>query len=145
MEIIILQGGNSTGKTETLKNFTEQELTPAKGYYPAGLWHQLGSDYRDFSEIFNGNCKIGIFTMGDYGRPLIEATDYFEQHGCDIMICACNDRVREQVRLSNKWKNYNLHTIHKTVDRHHQDYSNRKDVNSISQELQNICNRKNTL
>lgn len=44
-------------KTETLKNFTEQELTPAKGYHPAGLWHQLGSDYRDFSDLQSMSVK----------------------------------------------------------------------------------------
>lgn len=130
MKIIILQGRGGVGKTTTL-NKVFDELAGPLGYRPAGLRRQLGGDPLDFSEILDGHCKIGIFTMGDYGTPLVEATDDFEQQGCAVMICACNNRVRTQVRLSDKWANYPSETVFKTEDRDHQQAANQQDMRRI--------------
>lgn len=84
-KVIALWGKENVGKTETLKLFNDMliekyslEKTEAKG------------DIRCVHTI-NG-LKVGIETEGDSGDRLLESLKYFNDLGCDVIVCACRSR-----------------------------------------------------
>lgn len=100
MNIIVLMGPKSCGKTTTL-NHVANLLT--QGIVSINR-QQFGSS-NDFSDIVNWKGKkIAIFTMGDYSGALVGAVANYDNQNCDILICACNNRLVRPVKAFAKYQ-----------------------------------------
>ena len=90
MNIIALIGPSSCGKTTSL-NIVYNILLSNGGI--SNNRQSLGGDPNDFSDILTWQGRqIAFFTMGDYARPVVNATRDYYNLNCDCLICACNDR-----------------------------------------------------
>lgn len=110
MKIFMLIGESSCGKTTTLNEvFTALKQQGAQ--IVEGIQHL---NEKDFSCIVDyRGMKIAFYTMGDYARSLIDAMSEYDDKGCNLLICACNDRF---VTPPRKLKDYpDSQLISKTV------------------------------
>lgn len=89
MRVFMLIGKNSCGKTTTLNEvFTVLKQEGAQIIEEIQL-----PNGKDFSCIIDCHgMKIAFYTMGDYAHLIIDAMTKYNAKGCDMLICACNDR-----------------------------------------------------
>jgi len=128
MEIIMLSGKNSSGKTTTL-NLLHKVVLSKNG--KSTCKKQLGGNKYDFSDVVQFNNKtIGFFTMGDYSLEVCNAIKKYDNLKIDILICACNSRFIKPFQLI---KNYTYKIINKTLASNKSDEigSNQKDMDLI--------------
>ncbi len=104
MKIIMLSGSSSSGKTTTL-NLVYDQL------YNWGAKiniqkKQLGGNPNDFEcELHYQTQRVAIFTMGDYSNRVTDAMSIYSQLGCDVLICACNDKFVRPYSAINNYPN----------------------------------------
>lgn len=90
MEIIMLRGGHSSGKTTTL-NIVYDNLIAAGAV--STNKQPLGGDPGDFSDLLHYNgMQVVFFTMGDFSVHLVNAMRANHAAGIDKLVCACNTR-----------------------------------------------------
>lgn len=89
MKIIVLTGHKNCGKTTTL-NYVDSLLKQGI----VSLNRQQFGSTNDFCDVVNWKGKkIAVFTMGDYSDALVRAVANYDNQNCDILICACNNRL----------------------------------------------------
>ena len=108
MKILMLKGKGNCGKTTTIKKVLDvllkesQMIEKEAAYEPDCLCVLL----------YKG-LKIGIFSMGDYAREIVAKIDEYAEKGCDVFLCACNDRFVTPLRKMETYECSML--IHKTL------------------------------
>lgn len=87
MEVIMLTGDSSKGKTATL--YFVHEILFNNGAKTTLVEHIGSKDQRDFSSVLDYKGKIiRIFTMGDVKTELQKVLSV---KNSDFLICACNN------------------------------------------------------
>jgi len=142
MKILMLYGPSHSGKTTTINMVYDaliaQNAIPKKPRpFPKAVNIQ---DYKgkDFEAVLEcnakgGTIKVALFSMGDIAYEVVHAMSFYEGMGCDVLVCACNDRFNVPTkRLQNRYKNV-YPPIIKTVNRLGQINVNQQDVTRIIQ------------
>lgn len=95
MKIIVIRGPKNCGKTTTINKVFDYFTKQSSEYRVVEERDYINGDQKDFSAVisYNGR-KIGFYSMGDYFRNVVEALKCYECKGCDILLCACNDRFK---------------------------------------------------
>lgn len=97
MRIIALRGGDSCGKTSTLK-ITHKLLTDAGGVSTCKL--PITKSPSDFSDVVDyKKQKVAFFTMGDYANETIKAIHYYTTLKVDVLVLASNIKFVKPIRL----------------------------------------------
>jgi len=108
MEVIMLDGPGSCGKTTTL-NLVYSELTTIHGATVHTNKTPLGGNQQDFEVILNYNGKtVAIFTMGDFSNMIINAMNKYARL-VNVLVIACNNRFRNPYIAIQAYKNIILH------------------------------------
>lgn len=133
MKIIMLYGPSSSGKTTTINLVYDAIISNSLIVHPK---RQLGGNPADFEAVLDytkeGITKrVAFFSMGDFAYEVVHAMSYYEGMGCDLLVCACNDRFNVPTkRLQNRY--HNIHPpVSKTVNQSNQNNANKKDSNTI--------------
>lgn len=93
MKTIVIRGPKNSGKTTTIGEVFEYFTHNNIEYLEEK--DRINDDPHDFSAIISyKDKKIGFYSMGDYLREVVEALKCYECKGCDILLCACNDRFK---------------------------------------------------
>ena len=135
MKIIMLYGPSSSGKTTTINMVYDAIISQSFVVNPK---RQLGGNPADFEAVLDytndGTSKrVAFFSMGDFAYEVVHAMSYYEGMGCDVLVCACNDRFNVPItRLRNRYNNV-YPPILKTVNQSNQDNANMQDENTIVQ------------
>ena len=112
MNVIMLVGGNSCGKTATLNIVYKKLFSNNKGI--STNRQQLGNDPNDFLDIVLFSKKqIAFFTMGDYSYKVKGAMIDFNTQGVNVLVCACNNRFVKPFKQIQKYPSH--HIIIKTL------------------------------
>ena len=87
MKAILLFGKSRSGKTTTIASVYKELIEMGAKI------HKARGDDTDFEAIliYKGK-KIGFHSMGDVLKNVEGAIRRFKTYGCDILICACNDK-----------------------------------------------------
>ena len=110
MNIIVLSGKNSCGKTTTL-NIVYDTLILQGASSTNKV--QEGGDKNDFSDIIDWkNKKIAFYTVGDFSYAVIDVVVKYLNLNCDTLVCACNNRF---VKPYKEFAKYNSTIINKTI------------------------------
>jgi hypothetical protein len=105
MDIIMLRGSNSCGKTTTLNMVYSMLLV---NHTQSTNKQPLGGNKSDFSDIVNyKGRKIAFFTMGDYSLHIVNAMTNYANQGADILVCACNSKFVKPFKVIQQYP----HTI----------------------------------
>lgn len=111
MKILMLYGPSSSGKTTTI-NLVYNSIAQAS--LPICPRRPLGGDPNDFEAVLEYPSsvahpkKVAFFSMGDFAYEVVHAMSYYEGMGCDVLICACNDRFNVPIkRLNDRYNNVN--------------------------------------
>src|SRR3954466_6732641 len=97
MRILALIGPSNCGKTATL-NIVYNIVVQQGGV--STMFQPQGGNPKDFSDVVNWNGRsIAFFTMGDFSGRLIEAIQEFGDQNCEVLVCACNDRLVKPPRV----------------------------------------------
>lgn len=133
MKIIMLYGPSSSGKTTTINMVYNVILPQSLIVHPK---QHLGGDPNDFEAVLNYSVngvtkKIAFFSMGDFAYEVVHAMSFYEGMGCDVLVCACNDRFNIPInRLRSRYNNV-YPPVPKTVNQFDQNTANMNDVNTI--------------
>ncbi len=102
----------NTGKTTTL-NLVWNMLLNNSGV--SSNRQTLGGDPNDFSDIVNRYKKlIAFYTMGDYSTYLANAVTYYNNLGCDVLVCALSVN-NAKIRANNTINQFSNTRINKTL------------------------------
>ena len=97
MKIIALRGGNSSGKTSTLK-IAHKLLVAAGG--SSTCKRPIPKSPNDFSDVVNYKGQtIAFYTMGDYSVHTIDAINNYNTLGVDVLVLASNIKFVKPIRL----------------------------------------------
>ena len=112
MRIIVLQGPSNKGKTSTF-NILHKMILDHGGV--STNKQSYGGDKNDFIDtvLFN-NLRIGILSMGDQSTPIAKEIWNFNNHKCDLVICALSTGT-PKVRANNALNHFNAHIEPKTI------------------------------
>ena len=111
MEIIVLKGGTSVGKTTTIID-VYKELINNRGYMPAPKMYRdlYNKDFIDVIVDPTSGDKIGIVSQGDYARkPKFSVKDhlnYLVSAGCAKSVCAWTLDRPTIAHTINNYKHY---------------------------------------
>ena len=84
--LIVVSGVGNSGKTTSIKNFTQTNLTNLPS--PTGAEISYAGPL-----IKNPNqYTIGIRSAGDTGALILAAIRFFTRNKCDLMVCATKSR-----------------------------------------------------
>lgn len=131
----MLYGPSSCGKTTTINMVYDAISSKSKPVYPK---RQLGGNPDDFESVLDYTVdgktkKIAFFSMGDFAYEVVHAMSYYEGMGCDVLVCACNDRFNVPTkRLQSRYNNI-YPPITKTVNQSNQKNANEQDAKRIVQ------------
>ena len=135
MKIIMLYGPSSSGKTTTINMVYDAIVPQSFVVHPK---RQLGGNPADFEAVLDYNKgdstkRVAFFSMGDFASEVVHAMSYYEGMGCEVLVCACNDRFNVPInRLRNRYNNVHPPVL-KTVNQSNQNTANQQDVNIILQ------------
>lgn len=128
MKVLMLIVKRSCGKTTTINK----------------VFRALEKEARIVEEVnrlspFDFSCiveykgkKIAFYSMGDYARALVDAMKEYAAKGCDLLVCACNERFKTPIRQLNAYPGFVK--IDKTVvpkEPALMEQANTKDANKI--------------
>lgn len=110
MKIILLFGTTNCGKTSTIKAVYDS----LKSHSDIIKYEEIGNADGDICSVLKYHgALIAICSMGDYSNFVCDRIKEYDQMGCSIFICACNDKfVRPFTRIE-QYKGSKL--IRKTV------------------------------
>jgi thymidylate kinase len=91
MEIIMLEGPGSCGKTTTI-NLVYDTLSATPGTTVITAKSQLGDNTKDFEAMlmYNGK-KVALFSMGDLSNEVVNAMKRYSSSS-DVLVIACNSK-----------------------------------------------------
>lgn len=131
----MLYGPSSSGKTTTINMVYDAIISQSLVVHPK---KQLGGNPADFEAVLDytkedTTKRVAFFSMGDFANEVVHAMSYYEGMGCDVLVCACNDRFNVPInRLRNRYNNV-YPPVPKTVNQSNQNNANQKDSNTIVQ------------
>lgn len=106
MELIVLAGPDSCGKTTTI-NLVYNRVLAAGGVSTGRT--ALGSNPLDFEDVVNYKGKrVAFFSMGDYAGALINAIHRYNALPVDTFVGATNTKFVRPGRLIATFQHHNI-------------------------------------
>lgn len=137
MRIIMLYVPSSSGKTTTINMVYTSILSTSSIVCPR---QPLGGDPNDFEAVLDYSIKgitkkVAFFSMGDFAYEVFHAMSFYEGMGCDVLVCACNNRFNIPIKRLNDRYNGIHPPVYKTVSTSsaNQQADNSRDANIIIQ------------
>ena len=111
MDIIVLSGIESSGKTATL-NILYNSIINDGGQSTSKV--EFPKNPLDFSDIvYYNNKKIAFYSLGDHATFLANAIIRYANDNCDLLICTFSVNMQMQ-RAQDVLKNFNATIRNKT-------------------------------
>ncbi len=143
MKVILLSGKSNCGKTTTL-NLVYDKIKKDDSFSIIEEKPELEKSPDDFECLIKYKGKeVAFFTMGDYPDDIVEAFERYEL-GCDILICACSEKLKkEQNNPYDKIKAYSHRIIEKREGKSEREFEekNNTDVEEIIRVLNEEINK----